>query len=178
VLGEHGIHALTHRAVDAAADLSAGSASNHFRTRDALLDAVVERFAARERANWEDVAARVCPTTPAYLARALTAFVRDGTGPNRTLTRARYAILVEAATRPSLREQLAATGARVNTWFMNWLRIAGSASPEHDAPIVMNHLTGLALHQLAYPDPDFDPSAQITALVTAVLRPLPAEVPA
>ena len=178
VLGEHGMHALTHRAVDAAADVPAGSASNHFRTRDALLDAVVERFATRERANWEDIAARVCPTTPAELARALTAFVRDGTGPNRTLTLARYAILVEAAIRPSLREQLAATGARVSIWFMNWLRIAGSADPGHDAPIVMNHLTGLALHQLAYPDPDFDPSAQITALVTAVLRSLPAEVPA
>jgi len=178
VLGEHGIHALTHRAVDHAVGLPAGSASNHFRTRDALLNAVVERFAARERANWEDIAARVCPTTPAELARALTAFVRDSTGPNRALMLARYAILVEAAIHPSLREQLAATGARVNTWFMNWLRIAGSANPEHDAPIVMNHLTGLALHQLAYPDPDFDPSAQITALVTAVLRPLSAEVPA
>jgi AcrR family transcriptional regulator len=177
VLGEHGIHALTHRAVDAAAGLPSGSASNHFRNRDALLNAVVERFAARERASWEDIAATVCPTTPTELARALTAFVRDGTGPNRALTLARYAILVEAAIRPSLREQLAATGARVNTWFMNWLRIAGSPDPGHDAPIVMNHLTGLALHQLAYPDPDFDPSAQITALVTAVLRPLPAKVP-
>ena len=119
----------------------------------------------------------MCPTTPAELARALTAFVRDSTGPNRTLTLARYAILVEAAIRPSLREQLATTGARVNTWFMNWLRIARSADPEHDAPIVMNHLTGLALAQLAYPDPHFDPSAPITALVTAVLRPIPAEVP-
>jgi len=58
------------------------------------------------------------------------------------------------------------------------LRIAGSADPEYDAPIVMNPLTGLALHQLAYPDPDFDPSEQITALVTNVLRPLPAKVPA
>src|SRR6266487_2562015 len=50
VLGERGIHALTHRAVDTAAGLPAGSTSNHFRTRDALLDAVVERFAARDRA--------------------------------------------------------------------------------------------------------------------------------
>ena len=177
VLGEHGIHALTHRTVDAAAGVPAGSVSNYFRTRDALLNAVVDRFAARERANWEDIAARVCPTTPAELAQALTAFVRDSTGPNRTLTLARYAILVEAAIRPSLREQLAVTGARVSAWFMNWLRIAGSADPGHDAPIVMNHLTGLALHQLAYPDPDFDPSTQITALVTAVLRSLPAKVP-
>ena len=177
VLGESGIHALTHRAVDAAASRPAGSASNHFRTRDALLDAVVERFAARERANWEDIAARVCPTTPQELARALTEVAQDATGPQRTLTLARYAILVEAGIHPSLRAQLSSTGARVSAWFTNWLRIAGSISPERDAPIVMNHWTGLVLHQLANPDPAFDPSAQISALVTAVVRPRPAEVP-
>lgn len=178
VLGERGIHALTHRAVDAAAGLPAGSASNHFRTRDALLNAVVERFAARERANWEDIAAQMCPATPQELARALTVFAQDSTGPQRTLTLARYAILVEASIHPSLRARLTATGARVNAWFMNWLRIAGSTDPERDAPIVMNHWTGLVLHQLASPDPAFDPSAQIAALVTAVVCPAPAEVPA
>ncbi len=176
LLGERGTHALTHRAVDAAAGLPAGSASNYFRTRDALLNAVVERFAARERANWEDIAAKVCPTTPHELAQALTMFAQDSTGPQRTLTLARYAILVEASIHPELREQLAATGRRVNAWFMNWLRIAGSADPERDAPIVMNHWTGVVLHQLASPDPAFDPSAQITALVTAVVRPSTAEV--
>jgi len=177
VLGESGIHALTHRAVDAAAGLPAGSASNHFRTRDALLNAVVERFAARERANWEDIAARVCPATPQELAQALTVFAQDSTGPQRTLTLARYAILVEASSHPSLRAQLTVTGARVNAWFMNWLRIAGSANPQRDAPILMNHWTGLVLHQLASPDPAFDPAAQITELVTTVVRPRPAGVP-
>src|SRR3954451_900347 len=64
VLGTSGIHGLTHRAVDAAAQLPAGSTSNHFRTRDALLNAVVEQFAARERANWEELAAATYPLTP------------------------------------------------------------------------------------------------------------------
>jgi len=178
VLGERGMHGLTHRAVDAAAGLPAGSTSNHFRTRDALLNAVVQRFAARERANWEDIAATMCPTTPRELARALAVFAQDGTGPQRTLTLARYAILLEAAIHPSLRAQLSVTGARVNTWFMNWLRIAGSADPEHDAPIIMNHVTGLVLHQLANPDPAFEPAEQILALVTSIIRPRPAEVPA
>jgi len=178
VLGESGIHALTHRAVDAAAARPAGSASNYFRSRDALLDAVVERFAARERANWEDIAARVCPATPAELARALAEFARDATSRNRTLTLARYAILVEAGIRPALRAQLAATGARVNAWFLNWLRIAGSADPARDAPLIMNHWTGLVLHQLAMPDPAFDPSAQLTPLVCAVIGARTEEVPA
>lgn len=32
----------------------------------------------------------------------------------------------------------------------------------------MNHWTGLVLHQLASPDPAFEPTAQLTAIVTAV----------
>ncbi len=47
LLGDSGVHAVTHRAVDGAAGLAAGSTSNYFRSRDALLEAVVERFAAR-----------------------------------------------------------------------------------------------------------------------------------
>jgi AcrR family transcriptional regulator len=178
VLGEGGIHALTHRAVDTAAGLPAGSTSNHFRTRDALLSAVVERFAARERANWEEIAVRDYPTTPHELARALTDFAHEATGPQRTLTLARYAILVEAGIRPPLRAKLLAAGARVNAWVINWLRVAGSADPVRDAPVIMNHWTGLVLHELAIPDPAFDPSAQIMALVTSVIRDRTSEVSA
>jgi len=178
VVGQAGIHGLTHRAVDAAAGLPAGSASNLFRTRDALLEAVTERFAARERASWEDIAARICPATPEELARALAEFAREATGPNRTLTLARYAILVEAGIHPPLREQLMATGARVNDWFTNWVRIAGSADPGRDAPVIMNHWTGIVLHQLAGPDPAFDPLPQICSLVTALIRPHRQQAPA
>jgi AcrR family transcriptional regulator len=178
VLGERGIHALTHRAVDTAAGLPAGSTSNHFRTRDALLEAVVERFAARERANWEDLAMRMFPTTADELARVMVTAAKAATGTHRTLTLARYAILVEAGIHPSIRAQLGTTGAGVNAWFMQWLRVAGSTDPERDAPVIMNHFTGVVLHDLTNPDPAFDPSEQITALVTAVLHPRPAEVPA
>jgi AcrR family transcriptional regulator len=177
VLGERGIHALSHRAVDAQAGLPAGSASNHFRTRDALLEAVVDRFAARERALWEELAVRMYPTTPYELAQVLAAAAKTATGPQRTLTLARYAILVEAGVHPAIRAQLMSTGARVNTWFMTWLRVAGSTDPERDAPIIMNHYTGVVLHDLAIPDPAFDPADQITTLVTTVIRPQSAEVP-
>ena len=177
VLGERGIHALTHRAVDAQAALPPGSTSNHFRTRDALLEAVVERFAARERALWEELAMRMYPTTPHQLAQVLVAAAKTATGPQRTLTLARYAILVEAGIHPTIRAQMLATGARVNSWFMTWLRVAGSTDPERDAPIIMNHYTGVVLHELAIPDPTFDPTDQITTLVTTVIRPQSAEVP-
>src|ERR1700722_18215881 len=100
VVGQSGIHGLTHRAVDVAAGLPAGSASNHFRTRDALLNAVAERFAARERANWEQIAVEIYPATPEELARALARFAQDSTGPDRKLALASYALLAEAAAGP------------------------------------------------------------------------------
>lgn len=177
VLGEGGMHALTHRRVDATAGLPAGSTSNHFRTRDALLDAVVQRFAARERSAWEDLARRTYPTTPHELAQVLVRAAQEATGQLRPLTLARYAILVEAGIHPSLRAQLSTTGAGVDAWFRHWLRVAGSTDPDRDAPIIMNHYTGLVLHELAMPDPGFDPTDQITALVTTVIRPRSVEVP-
>lgn len=177
VIGERGVHGLTHRTLDAAAGLPSGSTSNHFRTRSALLDAVVARFAARERANWEELAATTCPTTPEELAGTMAEFARQATGPHRTLTLARYAILVEAAVQPELRAQLTATGTRVNAWFTNWLRIAGSADPDRHAPVLMNHWTGIVLHELAIPDPAFDQYPQIETLVTTLVRPRSAEVP-
>ncbi|WP_432993368.1 TetR/AcrR family transcriptional regulator [Dactylosporangium sp. CA-233914] len=169
VIGGGGIRALTHRAVDAAAGLPAGSASNVFRTREVLVDGVVERFAERERVNWERIAAQVRPESPEELAEVLTRFAHLSTGPQRAVTLARYAILIEAAIRPALREQLLATGARVNAWATGWVRAAGSRDPGRDAPVIMNHWTGIVLHQLAMPDPAFDPAGQLRTLVEAVI---------
>ncbi len=83
---------------------------------------------------------------------------------------ARYAILVEAAIRPQVREQLAAAGSRVPAYFISWLRIVGSPDPERDFPIVANAIAGIVLHQLAYPDPEFDPTHDITVLIEALTR--------
>ena len=125
----------------------------------------------RERANADDIAAGAAPTTPDELSRVLSAAVVDMTGPYRTLTLARYALLVEAAQRPALRARLEQAGARVNAWAANWLRTAGSDRPDLHAPILGNYITGLVLHQLAIPDPSFDPGDRIRAAVFALLAP-------
>ena len=138
VRGDRGIRAVTHRAVDAEAGFGAGSVANYFPSREALFEAIVERFSQRERANFDDIAATVCPTSPAELGRTLAAFARDGAGPNRTVTLSRYALLVESANNPGLRQQMAAAGGRVNTWFANWLRLIGSTDPERDTHVVGN----------------------------------------
>ncbi|MEV0720364.1 TetR/AcrR family transcriptional regulator [Asanoa sp. NPDC050611] len=169
LLGAGGVRAVTHRAVDAEAGLPAGATSNLFRTRDALLGGVVERFAERERAIWDALAAERAPASPAELAAVLTAVAHAAVGPHRTLTLARYVILVEAAHDPALRDRLLAAGRRVDAWFAMWLRVSGSPHPERDAAIIANAYTGLVLHELANPDPAFDPAGRLTPLVEALL---------
>lgn len=168
-IGEHGMRGLTHRAVDAAAGLPAGSTSNYFRTKDALLAAVVERFTVRERSNWEEMATTSWPRTPADLAATLARFARDSTGAQRSLTLARYAILVEGAQRPGLQAELAAGGARVTAWFTQWVRAVASPDPERDTAILANYVAGLVLHELASPSGAFDPAPELTVLIEALV---------
>lgn len=103
-------------------------------------------------------------------------FAKATTGPHRTPTVARYAILVEAVFHESLREALATIGAGVDAWFTEWVRRAGSSDPLRHAPVIMNHFVGIVLHQLAMPDPHFDPYPQIETLVLALIPPTSAEV--
>src|SRR6185436_1282296 len=119
------VRQLTHRAVDAAARVPAGSTSNYFKTRQALVSAVVDRFAARERAAWETIAGLVRPRTPGELATALAAYVRRAIGPDRVMTVARYSLFVEAALHPELRQRLTATARTVREWGAQWLRAVG-----------------------------------------------------
>jgi DNA-binding transcriptional regulator YbjK len=175
VLGEGGVRAVTHRAVDAEAGVGAGSTANHFSTRESLFAGIVERFSQRERENFEEIASTICPTSLAELGRALAASVQDGASRNRALTLSRYALLIESANNPGLRTQMAAAGSRVSTWVANWLRMAGSTNPEHDTHMVGNYITGLVLHQLAIPDPQFDPTDKIISLLESLIatRPTP-----
>jgi AcrR family transcriptional regulator len=177
VLGERGMRALTHRAVDAEAGVTAGSTANYFSTRESLLEAIVGRVSAMERGHFDEIAAGVCPATPAELGRAIAGFARDVTGARRAQTMARYAILVEAGHNAKIRRQLAETGSRVNAWWANWLALIGSVDTDHDVHVLGNYITGLMLHQLAIPDPGFDPADKITALLESLVRPASTPAP-
>lgn len=173
LIGEGGIRALTHRAVDAAADLPTGSTSNLFRTREALLVGVVQRFGGRERANWEAIAARRRPSTPAGLARALGDLAVESVTTSRNVTLARYAILVEAANRPAVRNALTAGGQEVLDWATTWMARAGSRQPQRDAATAANWLAGIVLHELANPATTFRPHSELTHLLTTLIDSAP-----
>ncbi len=169
-VGAKGMRSLTHRAVDEVACLPEGSTSNLFRSRDALLDGIVERFAERERAAFELVATAEIPLTPEDLGRVLARVAIGSTRDNRSVTLARYALLVEGALRPALQRTLAETGAKVNAWGIQWLRVVGSLHPERDCKVLANYITGLVLHELAHPSDDFDPTEPITELIQMLVE--------
>lgn len=103
VLARSGARGLTHRAVDAAAGLPDGSTSNCFRSRAALVEAIVARLEELDRA----VLTTGQPTdldSPGDLAAHLAANVKTMTsGKHVRATRARIALLLDDTAAPALR---------------------------------------------------------------------------
>lgn len=164
VLGRAGTRGLTHRAVDAAAGVPVGTTSNYFRSRDALLAAVADRVVDRERVVFETLALVAPPTSPRDLARALAAFVRAATGPNRDLALSRFALLVEAANSPALAATMTDGAKVVNEWAEQWMSRAGLTDPR-DLGLLGREVDALTLSQLSRPDPAFDPEEVLADLV-------------
>jgi DNA-binding transcriptional regulator YbjK len=75
VLAEHGMRGLTHRAVDAAAAIAAGSTSYYFRSRSALVEGCVARLLEIDEAVEVPAVAAV---PPARLVDAIVCGIRRG----------------------------------------------------------------------------------------------------
>lgn len=165
LVGTQGMRGLTHRAVDAAAGVPPGSTSNHFRTREALVLGIVERFIARERAMATEPYDEV-DASPDGVAAALGRFVERALGVDRAVTLARYAILVETAQNPDLLRAGMAPGAgQVDAWGLDLITRAGSQDPARDLGVLANYVSGLVLHELALPSPDLDAAARIRGVI-------------
>ncbi|MFJ4775317.1 TetR/AcrR family transcriptional regulator [Streptomyces sp. NPDC088762] len=108
VLADTGMRGLTHRAVDRAAGLPPGTTSAYFRTRAALLTALVRRLVARDQAELQAAAAAIAPPrSAAELVDGFAALARERlTGEGRRRSLARYTCAVESVRDPELREIL------------------------------------------------------------------------
>ncbi|MDN0198777.1 TetR family transcriptional regulator C-terminal domain-containing protein [Streptomyces sp. S.PNR 29] len=108
VLAETGMRGLTHRAVDRAANLPPGTTSAYYRTRQALLTALVRRLVALDQAELQAIGERTpVPRDAEELVAGIAAFVeRRLTGEGRRRSLARYACAVESVHHPELREIL------------------------------------------------------------------------
>ncbi|MEU4802355.1 TetR family transcriptional regulator [Actinosynnema sp. NPDC023587] len=165
VLGTAGPRGLTHRAVDAAAGLPQGSTSNHFRTRDALVDGVVDRLLERETELWGRLADDV--STPDALAVAVGRLV-DELARERLITLARHAVFVEAAVRPELGQRITAAHRRIAEWATPLFAALGSDDPVRDLRLVLAVVDGLLTNQLADPQPDFAPATAVRTVLRGI----------
>lgn len=161
VLSSVGARGLTYAAVDSAALAPAGTTSNHFRNRAALLDGVVAHLVELDRRDWESFAGELRPTTAAEVAEALTSFARYAVGPGRARSTARYNLFLAAIAAPELAEPLARGRAEIVGWGSTLLAGLGSADPGVHCDRLVDYLDGVILHQLAFPSVGFDPAPGI-----------------
>jgi DNA-binding transcriptional regulator YbjK len=104
-----GLRGLTHRAVDAAVGLPEGSTSAYFRTRAALLTALVVRLGERIGADVDELAAELAGH-PCDASRAveLTMTLLDGWLRDPAPLAARLELSLESTRRPELGEAMSA----------------------------------------------------------------------
>ncbi|MEV6159960.1 TetR family transcriptional regulator [Nonomuraea sp. NPDC052129] len=171
LLAAEGMRGLTHRAVDRAADLPEGSTSYYFRTRQALLQATVERLADHTAADLAAMQERAesAGTGRDGLVEAAAWLIGQWLSTSRDRQLARYELSLEATRRPELRTVLVAGGARVRALITRLLADSGVPDADLWARDLIAYGDGLLLdHLLSDPGelPDLRP--KIRALLATV----------
>lgn len=102
ILCDDGVGGLTHRQVDSRAGVPAGTTSNYFRTRQALLEATAARTVDLHWQRVEVLQAAIGPMSPDAL-RALMIRMLEPEGQARRATLARFELFMESTRREELR---------------------------------------------------------------------------
>jgi len=176
-LARDGMRGLTHRAVDRAAGLPEGSASYYFRTRQALLQATVERLAELDTSDMLD-STGMLPSTglAAPPGLDLDAFVDAAAGiveswltTGRERQLARYELALEATRRPELRQALVTAGAAIRAMVASQFAAAGVRQPDQRAADFVAFLDGLLFDQIARAGARKLTSADLRGAIRALL---------
>ncbi|MFB6875401.1 TetR/AcrR family transcriptional regulator [Streptomyces sp. NPDC056323] len=170
VLADEGMRGLTHRAVDRAAELPPGTTSAYFRTRRALLTALVRRLVALDQAELQAAGERAPVMSDAgELTDGLAGFVeRRLTGAGRQRSLARYACAVESVRHPELREILVPRENAARDAVRAFLRARGVADAEGRTLTLLACVDGLVFDRLV--GGGGVPREEISGLVATALR--------
>lgn len=166
LLASAGVHGVTHRAVERQAQLPAGTASNYFRSREALLVATAERVIARHHADMA-VAARDTPGATAV--DLIAGSLLDAATTHRARYLAIFELRLESLRRPALAATLSALeGATVAFTRQHHADLGLAIPPEAVATMVA--LYGGALFSLvSAPEGEVTPDA-VRGLAEAIVR--------
>jgi DNA-binding transcriptional regulator YbjK len=141
VLAERGSRGLTHRAVDAAAEVPPGTTSRYFRTRDALLAGAVERTTGQ---LLERIAAvRIAPLGLGDLEDALVTVLTTLLTEDSHHPRALFEIHLEAARVPQVRDVLTQAMRGRQDLIQQQCRAAGLDISDEDALLLEMSVLGV-----------------------------------
>ena len=167
ILADEGVGALTHRHVDDRASLPAGTTSNYFRTRQALLEATAARTVDLHWQRVEFLQAAVGSLTREGVKALVTRMLADPDDRARRYTLARFELFIEGTRRPELQPfllQLQAAAVKSATLIFE----AAGFSP---TPLQMEELSrllnGYMFSKLTIPGPDGgdDPAGLVDRLL-------------
>lgn len=171
VLAREGSRGLTHRAVDVVAQVPIGTTSNYFRSRDALIEGLVERIGERLAPSADDLERRAkTEPGPALFADYLRDIVRRLTD-DRDVTLALFELRLEGGRRP---EVAAVLGAWQRAGFdadVAFNTAAGLPGGRREIALFHYAIDGLLLDRLTTPiDQETSTDDVIDDLVAGLLR--------
>jgi DNA-binding transcriptional regulator YbjK len=170
VLAGEGSRGLTHRAIDVRAGVPIGTASNYFRTREALIAGIFDRIGARLAPTPDDLARRAShEPNRALFAEHLRDIVRR-LSTEREVTLALLELRLESARRPELAEQVSSwlrAGFAADVAFNTQAGLPGSA---REIALFHYAIDGLLLDRLTSSiDPGTSTDEIVDALVDGLL---------
>jgi DNA-binding transcriptional regulator YbjK len=164
-LAREGSRGLTHRAVDRAAGVAEGSTSYYFRTRHALLNAIVARMSSLDAASIPTLA----HASGEEFADAFAAVVHGLLTEGRDRQLARYELALEGTRRPDLRRLLHDNAAPVEERFTEQFTALGVPDPRERARDFLVLVEGLLFSRLTATEDLPSPSA-LRSIVGRMLR--------
>ncbi|TMR17701.1 TetR family transcriptional regulator [Nonomuraea turkmeniaca] len=175
LLATSGVHGLTHRAVEKASGLPSGTASNYFRSREALLVAAAERIVELHHADM-DQAAQHHKTGAAHaqsMTGQLAGLLTESLLAAATILRNRYLAIfelqLEAARRPVLASALAGMQDTSTAFTAGHHAELGLAIPRECVPTLIT-LYGGALFTLVTAPPESISEDAVRGVARAIVR--------
>ncbi len=172
IVAEAGVDAVTHRRVADVAGLPLASTTYWFQSKEHLLTAALERAADRDIERLNAFLGEAPEHAPDPLELAVGAIVGPGDESGQTSRGwllATYALLLEAARRPALREVTTRWTDAYLEALPPVLAAAGSRHPRPDAELLLAAADGLLVDQLASGDTS-DPAPRLRRLADALVK--------
>ncbi|OMC46814.1 TetR/AcrR family transcriptional regulator [Mycobacterium sp. IS-1264] len=170
ILADTGVGGLTHRHVDDRAGLPAGTTSNYFRTRQALLEATAARTVDLHWRRVEALRAAIGSLTRDGLKALMTQLISHPDEQFRRHTLARFELFLEGTRRPELQPfllELQAAAVKSATLIFEAAGLAPTAQQMDDLSRLLN---GYVFSKLTMPSDD-DPAGLIDRLLSAFFGP-------